>query len=80
MDVAQLITNIGFPIFSFLLCGTALKYVYDRERTSLDGTIAKITDLTQAVNHNSETISRLVEEVGNTNFEIDREEVHHEGC
>lgn len=79
MDIIQVITNVGFPIFSFLICGTALKYVYDKERASLDSTIAKITDLTQAVNHNSETISRLVEELGNANIDIDREEAHHEG-
>ena len=30
--ITQLITNVGFPIVSFLLCGFALKYVYDRER------------------------------------------------
>lgn len=76
---ATMISTLGFPIVSFLLCGGALKYVYDRERRSLDDTIEKIGALTQAVNHNSETISRLVEEVGNTNFEIDKEEGHHEG-
>lgn len=57
------ISTIGFPIVSFLLCGFALKYVYDKERSSLDKTIEKLSDLTQAVNHNSETISRLVDEM-----------------
>ena len=57
------ISTIGFPIVSFLLCGFALKYVYDKERGSLDKTIEKLSDLTQAVNHNSETISRLVDEM-----------------
>lgn len=66
MDVSALttiISTVGFPIVSFLLCGFALKYVYDKERTSLDSTINKLSDLTQAVNHNSETISRLVDEM-----------------
>ena len=63
MDYAQLISTIGFPIVSYLLCGGALKYVYDKERTSLDATITKLSDLTQAVNHNSETVSRLVDEM-----------------
>ena len=58
---AQIISTVGFPIVSFLLCGVALKYVYDKERKSLDDTIAKLSDLTQAVNHNSEVLTRLVD-------------------
>lgn len=64
-EFTQIISTVGFPIFSFLLCGYALKYVYDKERNSLDNTIEKLTDLTSAVNHNSETIQRLIDkEVG----------------
>lgn len=62
---ATMISTLGFPIVSFLLCGGALKYVYDRERKSLDDTIAKIGDLTAAVNHNSETINDLVISINN---------------
>lgn len=60
-DLAAIISTIGFPIVSFLLCGIALKYVYDRERKSLDDTINKLSDLTNAVNHNSEVLARLVD-------------------
>ena len=60
-EFTQIISTVGFPIFSFLLCGGALKYVYDTERNSLNSTIEKITDLTSAVNHNSETIQRLID-------------------
>lgn len=60
-EIAQVISTIGFPIFSFLICGYALKYVYDKERRSLDDTIAKLSELTQAVNHNSEVLARLVD-------------------
>ena len=60
-EFTQIISTVGFPIFSFLLCGYALKYVYDKERNSLDNTIDKLTDLTSAVNHNSETIQRLID-------------------
>lgn len=63
MDFTNIISTLGFPIFAFIVCGLALKYVYDKERASLDKTIEKITDLTQAVNHNSETITRLVDEM-----------------
>lgn len=62
-DVVQVISTVGFPIFSFLCCGGALKYVYDKERKSLDNTIEKIGSLTEAVNHNSETLVRLVDEL-----------------
>lgn len=61
-EFTQIISTVGFPIFSFLLCGYALKYVYDKERNSLDNTIEKLTDLTSAVNHNSETIQRLIDQ------------------
>lgn len=63
-ELTQLISTVGFPIFSFLLTGWALKYVYDKERASLDEAIKKLGDLTQAVNHNSEVISRMVDEIG----------------
>lgn len=66
-EFTQIISTVGFPIFSFLLCGYALKYVYDKERNSLDNTIEKLTDLTSAVNHNSETIQRLIDKEENEN-------------
>lgn len=59
-EIAQIISTIGFPIVSFLLCGKALKYVYDKERKSLDDALTKLSDLTEAVNHNSEVLSELV--------------------
>lgn len=58
-DIAQIISTVGFPIFSFLLCGYALKYVYDKERRSLDEAIQKLGELTMAVEHNSEAIRDL---------------------
>ena len=54
MDITQIISTIGFPIFSFLLCGGALKYVYDRS-------INEISKLTEAVNQNTITLTKLVE-------------------
>lgn len=62
-EITQIISTVGFPIFSFLLAGYGLKYVYDKERKSLDDAIAKLSDLTQAVNHNSEVIVRLTDEI-----------------
>ena len=70
-DIAQIIRTVGFPIFSFLLCGYALKYVYDKERKSLDDAITKLGELTMAVEHNSEAIRDLAKDLkgGTTNDE-----------
>ena len=66
-ELTQIISTVGFPIFAFLVTGFALKYVYDKERSSLDEAIKKLGDLTQAVNHNSEVISRMVDEMNDIN-------------
>ena len=62
-DVVNIISTIGFPIFSFLLCGYALKYVYDKERSSLDTAIDKLGAITLAVEKNSESIRELTAEI-----------------
>ena len=68
MDTVNLIQNliqtVGFPIFAFIVCGFALKYVYDKERKSLDDTIDKIGALTMAVEHNSEALRDLAQKIG----------------
>lgn len=71
-DIAQIISTIGFPIFSFLLCGYALKYVYDRERKSLDEAVDKLGAITLAVEKNSETLRQLVIEIHGE--EVDKDE------
>ena len=62
-DIISIISTVGFPIFSFLLCGAGLKYVYDKERASLDAAIDKIGNLTLAVEKNSEAIRDLAGEI-----------------
>lgn len=62
-ELAQVISAVGFPIVSFFAAGWACKYVYDRERRSLDDAIAKLGDLTEAVNRNSESVNNLVKEM-----------------
>lgn len=62
-DIISIISTVGFPIFSFLLCGAGLKYVYDKERASLDAAIEKIGNLTLAVEKNSEAIRDLASEI-----------------
>lgn len=62
-EICQVISTIGFPITSFLLCGWALRYVYDKERASLEAAISKLGDLTMAVEKNSESIRDLAREI-----------------
>ena len=64
MDVVNVVQTLGFPIFAFIVCGMALKYVYDKERKSLDDTIDKIGALTMAVEHNSEALRDLAQKIG----------------
>ena len=64
MDVINVVQTLGFPIFAFIVCGLALKYVYDKERKSLDDTIDKIGALTMAVEHNSEALRDLAQKIG----------------
>ncbi len=64
-DIVTIISTVGFPIFAFIACGFALKFVYERERQSLDATIEKITNLTLAVNNNSDAIRDLAEYIKN---------------
>lgn len=56
MDVVNIISTVGFPIFSFVACGFALKYVYDHS-------IGEIGKLTDAVNQNTITLTKLVEKL-----------------
>ena len=56
MDVVNIISTVGFPIFSFIACGFALKYVYDHS-------INEISKLTEAVNQNTITLTKLVENI-----------------
>lgn len=70
-ELASIIATIGFPIVSFFAAGWACKYVYDKERGSLDSAIAKLGELTEAVNKNSEAVNTLVKEMHNYDDEGD---------
>lgn len=67
MDIAQLISNVGFPIFSFIVTGLACKYVYDKESKRNDLLIGdnmeKLEQLTLAVNNNTAVLQQMVTEV-----------------
>lgn len=57
-DIASLISSVGFPIVSFLLAGYFIKYIFDKYTTS-------IQQLTEAVNNNTLTLTRLAENIDN---------------
>lgn len=67
MDWVQVVSNLGFPIFAFICCGFALKFVYEHESAKcdklVDGNLKRLEDLTTAVNKNSETILRLIDKL-----------------
>lgn len=73
MDVAQLISNVGFPIFSFIVTGLACKYVYDKEAKRNDvlvnDNMEKLQQLTIAINNNTATLQQLVMEMNNKDGE-----------
>ena len=64
IDIVQLISNVGFPIFSFIVTGLACKYVYDKETKRNDilinDNMEKLAQLTLAVNNNTVTLQNLV--------------------
>lgn len=66
MDISQLISNVGFPIFSFIVTGFACKYVYDKESNRNDllinDNMEKLEQLTLAVNNNTAVLQQMVAE------------------
>lgn len=62
-DIEHIISALGFPIFAFLICIYALKYLYDTMCKRLDSSVDMVKDLTIAVNNNTEAIRALVLEL-----------------
>ena len=62
-DAVSIITNVGFPIFSFIVCAWFIKYSYDKSLDMFNSSLDKIGTLADAVNHNTEVLLTLVKEV-----------------
>ena len=62
-DAVSIITNVGFPIFSFIVCAWFIKYSYDKSLDMFNSSLEKIGTLADAVNHNTEVLLTLVKEV-----------------
>ena len=67
MDWGQLISTIGFPIVSALGLFLGLKYQYDKDREEridqdkrYDAIALNITQLTEAVNNNTQALLKLI--------------------
>ena len=62
-DVVQIISTVGFPIVSFLIAAYFIKYTYDKTTEANKEAMEKIGALAEAVNHNSEVLVNLVDEI-----------------
>ena len=69
-EMASIISTVGFPIVSFLISAWFIKYTYDKqlERDKIndereDKHWAALSNLTNAVNENSQAIRQLVGEL-----------------
>lgn len=63
MDVIQAIQSVGFPIVAFLIAVYGIKYAYDKSLDQQNKSLDSITELSKAVNHNTEVLTQLVEEI-----------------
>ena len=72
-DVVSGIGTVGFPIVSFLISAWFIKYSYDKqmERDKVndereDKHWQELSNLTAAVNENSQAVNKIVEELRNS--------------
>lgn len=71
-EIASIISSVGFPIVSFLISAWFINKTYDKQwenDTKYDEREEKhwntISELTNAVNNNTETLKQLVESLTN---------------
>ena len=62
-ELVQIISTVGFPIVSFLIAPYFIKYTYDKTTEANKEAMDKIGALAEAVNHNSEVLVTLVDEI-----------------
>lgn len=62
-DIINVISSVGFPIVSFLIAAYFIKYTYDKTADANKEAMEKIGQLAEAVNHNSEVLVNLVDEI-----------------
>ena len=62
-ELVQIISTVGFPIVSFLIAAYFIKYTYDKTTEANKEAMDKIGALAEAVNHSSEVLVTLVDEI-----------------
>ena len=62
-ELVQIISTVGFPLVSFLIAAYFIKYTYDKTTEANKEAMDKIGALAEAVNHNSEVLVTLVDEI-----------------
>ena len=67
MDWVQAVSNVGIPAASFFLAGWFIKYMYDKSTAMTENSFKSISDLASAVNHNTEVLTNLVNEIDDLN-------------
>lgn len=60
---AQIINMVGFPIVSFLIAAYFIKYTYDKADAQQTEAMKSVHELAIAVNHNTEVLTQLVNEI-----------------
>lgn len=63
-EVVNIISSVGFPIFSFLLSAYFIKYTYDRSYDDNKDAMKSVMELASAVNRNTEVLQQLVDKKG----------------
>lgn len=61
--IMQMLSNFAFPVVAFIICCYALKYSYDKGLESNNRGYDAIQKITEAVNQNTVTLTKLVEKV-----------------
>lgn len=65
-EVITAISQVGFPIVSFLIASYFIKYSYDKSNEMYKESIDKIGTLAEAVNNNTTVLTELVKKLDNS--------------
>lgn len=65
-DAVNIISSVGFPIFSFIVCAWFIYYSYNKSLDMYDKSLEKIGTLTEAVNNNTVVLTELVKKLDNS--------------
>lgn len=65
-EIITAISQVGFPIVSFLIASYFIKYSYDKSNEMYKESIDKIGTLAEAVNNNTTVLTELVKKLDNS--------------